>query len=98
MKLPKRITVGKTVYAVEEVDTLRGLCGYVDYNDAEICVARRSSYTKRAYKQEAVDDTFWHELVHAILYEMGHKLYRDDTFVSKFANLLTKAINSAEFT
>lgn len=97
MELPKRITVGETVYTVKEVDTLCGICGYVDYDDAEICVARKSGYTKRAYKQEVIDDTFWHELVHAILYEMKHKLYNNDAFVSAFANILTKAVNSAEF-
>jgi len=42
-------------------------------------------------------DTFWHELTHAILYEMGHPLRKDEDFVTKFSGLLNTAILSAEF-
>jgi len=43
-------------------------------------------------------DTFWHELVHAILNDMGRNtLNADEQFVTGFANRLTKAIQSARF-
>lgn len=42
-------------------------------------------------------DTLWHETTHAILFEMRHPLARDEAFVTKFANLLSKAIDSARF-
>jgi hypothetical protein len=45
-----------------------------------------------------MQDTFWHELVHAILNDMGeHTLNKDEKFVTGFANRLTKAIKSARF-
>jgi hypothetical protein len=43
-----------------------------------------------------MQETFWHELTHAVLYEMDHPLYRSEVFVTRFAQLLNKAINSAE--
>ncbi len=42
-------------------------------------------------------DTFWHELTHAILFEMKHPYYRNEMFVARFASHLTQAIESAEF-
>jgi hypothetical protein len=43
-------------------------------------------------------DTFWHELVHAILNDMGEDLLNNnEKFVTGFANRLTKAIQSARF-
>jgi hypothetical protein len=45
-----------------------------------------------------VQDSFWHELVHAILYDMErHNLNRDESFVIGFASRLSKAIDSARF-
>ena len=34
---------------------------------------------------------------HAILFEMGHPLSRNEPFVTQFSHLLTKAIYSARF-
>jgi hypothetical protein len=43
-----------------------------------------------------VRDTFWHELTHAVLHDMGHPLRDDEKFVVKFANRLSCAIDSAQ--
>jgi len=43
-----------------------------------------------------MQETFWHELTHAILYEMDHPLYRNEQFVTKFSTLLNRAINTAK--
>lgn len=69
----------------------------VDYRAGTITLGKQSRITNRSYRTEEMDDSFWHELTHAILHEMGSGLYRDEKFVTKFANLLTKAINSARF-
>jgi hypothetical protein len=69
----------------------------IDYRADTITLGKRSHFTDRSFKAEEMEDSFWHELTHAILHEMGSGLYRDEKFVTKFANLLTKAINSAKF-
>ena len=99
MKLPTKIRVGRRLYKINQVKQLDdGLMGEVDYDTKEIAVATHSSLSGRRFKREEVMDTFWHELVHAILADMGeHQLNNNERFVTRFANRLTKAIETAKF-
>lgn len=100
MQLPKSLKVGEHRYKVVSVDQAprKGAMGEVDVKTKTITLGQRSWLSGKAFKTEQMDDTFWHELTHAILYEMNkHRLWRDEHFVSQFATLLTKAINSAKF-
>lgn len=99
MELPKKIKVGDRWYSVEIVETMerRAQMGYVYYGTGLIEVAKRSNVTDRAYSTAEVSDTFWHELTHAILYDMGSSLHSNEKFVTRFANRLSKAINTAKF-
>ena len=99
MKIPRRITVGKKKYDVVVCDRgpVKGAMGGVSYDDKLITVGTRSWYSNKRFKQETVTDTFWHEVTHAILQDMGHKLEADEKFVTSFANRLTKVITKAEF-
>ena len=54
--------------------------------------------TQKVFPPEQVQESFWHEVTHAILHDMGRDtLNRDERFVTEFAHRLTKAINSARF-
>jgi hypothetical protein len=99
LKLPKKVKVGDRWLSVEIVETMerRATMGYVYYGTGEIEVAKKCNVTNQAYSKEEVSDTFWHELTHAILYDMGHSLYKNEQFVTRFANRLAKAINTAKF-
>jgi hypothetical protein len=44
----------------------------------------------RKYKQEIIDHSFYHELVHCILYYMNSKLWEDEKFVDQFAGLMAQ--------
>ena len=96
--LPKTIRVGKKRYSIEVVETmLQHRMGSVDHDTQRITIGRKSTSGHR-YSQAIMTDTFWHELVHAILNDMGrHTLNQDEQFVTGFANRLTKAIQSARF-
>jgi hypothetical protein len=48
------------------------------------------------FEQEEIDDTFWHELTHIILQDMGNDLTDNENFVTAFANRLTQAVNTAK--
>lgn len=43
----------------------------------------------------------WHEITHAVLYQMEHKraaaLNKDEAFVTEFAEILSRAVDSARF-
>jgi hypothetical protein len=41
-------------------------------------------------------ETFWHELTHCILHDMGHKLWRDEQFVTEFSKRLNQAVHTAK--
>ncbi len=99
MQLPKKLKVGDRWYSVEIVETMerRAQMGYVYYGTGAIEVATKSNVTNQKYSSDEINDTFWHELTHAILYDMGHSLYKNEQFVTRFANRLAKAIKTAKF-
>jgi len=65
-------------------------------------VAGHTDYEKKTIQYvdegpEETRNTFWHELTHAILYEMGKPELNHEGFVSKFADFWSTAIDSAKF-
>jgi hypothetical protein len=99
MEIPKQIQVGKRVYSINQrrKPRRRFTVGEVNYGQQYIDVVTHSNFTGRAFKSEELLDTFWHELTHAILYEMKSPLHNDEAFVTKFSGLLNKAVLSAKF-
>ena len=95
MTIPKQITVGKTTYAVRR-GSKSGHLWHVDYAQKIISVALRDGLGNKLDAEE-VRDTFWHELTHAVLHDMAHPLRDDEKFVTKFANRLSCAVDSAQF-
>ena len=76
----------------------RAVVGNVHYDERRIQLGRTSNTTGRKFKPEEIADTFWHEMVHTILKDMGeHRLNSNEAFVTKFANRLTEAIQHAKF-
>ena len=71
--------------------------GRVHYDTRRIEVARRTQHGV-PFKLSALEETFWHELTHAILHDMGeHQLNNREKFVEDFSARLAKAIASARF-
>lgn len=97
--IPHRIRVGDKLYSVEIVEAMKRKheMGRTYYGLQRIEIGRTSNLNGRSYTKEELDDTFWHELTHAILHEMGYRLCNDEKFVSVFAAYLAKAIKSVEF-
>ena len=98
--IPKTIRVGNKKYSIEIVETMlqRRRMGMIDYSTQRITLGRKSNVTGQHYSQAVMTETFWHELVHAILNDMGQTaLNKDEKFVSEFSKQLTKAIKSARF-
>ena len=97
--IPVRIRVGKQMYSVDVVESMRrkATMGRTYYDMGRIEIGANSNTTGRKFSNAEIDDTFWHEVTHAILYDMGHRLYNDESFVTEFAGRLAKAIKSAQF-
>jgi hypothetical protein len=98
--IPKRIRVGQKEYSIEVVEAMldKRLAGEVNYHERLIQVGMRNGRTGRLFNPDFVHDTFWHELVHAILDDMDEDtLNRNERFVTAFAARLARAIRTARF-
>lgn len=99
MPIPKNIKVGRHWYVVHEPVQMHKTAtkGETDYYLAAISVAKQCNVTKRKYKSKERAEVFWHELTHAILFDMGDRRAYDEKFVTAFSKRLNDAIHSAEF-
>jgi len=99
MIIPKEIKVGKTKYNVEwfkEIRKGKQHChGFVSY--LEKCIALAKTDGTNKYSKQEKEETFWHELTHAILKDMNHELFDNEKFVTQFSQRLNDAIRSAKF-
>lgn len=98
-KLPRRVRVGKRWYSVEILEAManKSHMGQVDFTKRTIQLGKHTHHGVR-FKPDAINESFWHELVHAILHDMEeHELNNRETFVEDFAHRLSNAINSARF-
>lgn len=97
--LPKKVQVGDKWYSVDIVESMRrkSEIGRVSYDTQKIELSRRTHHGVR-FKLSALEETFWHELTHAILHDMGeHVLNNRENFVEEFAHRLARAIRTARF-
>jgi hypothetical protein len=99
VRIPKKIKVGSKWYSVNKFKHMhaKGAMGGTWYKDAVIEIATHSNLSNVRFKREEIYNTFWHELTHAILKDMGSKLEANEEFVEAFADRLTDAILSAKF-
>lgn len=94
--IPKKFKIGGIDYTVNMVEHI----GIDDdfglhYSDGEIDIATQTS--GRPTSESLRRQTFFHELVHAILSCMCRtELNKDESFVNTFSSLLSQAIDSME--
>lgn len=97
MNIPKEFKVGvrkHTVKLVPKID--RGkVNGRIWLNANTIHIARKNHEGLRKPRQ--MEQTFWHEAVHAILGDMGHHLSRDEDFVDAVATRIHQITTTAKF-
>jgi hypothetical protein len=96
VKIPTKIKVGKKKYDVSKIKQIPGCRGRIYYGGQQILIATHGTGGYKFTKKQMYN-TFWHELTHAILDDMGSNLEKDEKFVSNFADRLTDAITSARF-
>jgi hypothetical protein len=98
MEIPKKVKVGRVVYSVFRtpvIDSVSHLRGYIRYHWNQILIATHKGGAPRA--QEAMAEAFWHEVTHAILYDMQDPLHTNEKFVKAFSERLNQVVHSAKF-
>lgn len=88
MKIPTSFKLDAVTWTVSELKTLPSALGVTTFDSASIAVLEGLS--KQIKKQ-----TFYHELVHAILYSMGKAMPHDEEFVDAFAVFLHQYLETA---
>ena len=98
MLIPKSFRLGDRTYTVLILPTMgkRGVMGATYFKSARIEIGKKSKITGAAYRREELNETFWHELTHAILNDMGSNLERDEDFVTAFSSRLAQAVSTAK--
>lgn len=89
--IPKTFTLGGVTWKVkykkkildENRDELRGQC---DWDKATIFLSKFDE--GKPIGDDTLEQTFYHEAIHAMLIVMDHPLKYDEPFVSTFATLL----------
>jgi hypothetical protein len=101
VKIPKQVTIGRTPHLVRRKSKVvvgKTLCqGCFDESTRTITIAQGNPDGGYKYSADERSNTFWHELTHAILYDMGNDLTRNEKFVTAFADRLNQAIKTARF-
>jgi len=99
MPIPTSLKIGKTRYKIVHTQFVpfKGAVGYIDYANTDIHVAHYHNISRKKRTPKERAETFWHEVTHGILFDMGHRLFTDEKFVLEFSKRLNDAIHSAKF-
>lgn len=96
--LPSSLTIGKKQYYVVQQPAVGNNKRYGHVIHGTGTIILYTSDTKgNVTPPSEVNETFWHEVTHAVLYQMGDKRHSDEAFVTQFSHLLSNAIDSARF-
>ena len=97
--IPRMVRIGNRKYSIEIVEAMlkKSWRGSVAYDQQQIHIARNSNVSGRKFKDQEMQNTFWHELTHAILHDMGHSLHLNERFVDEFSTRLAQAVKTARF-
>lgn len=93
MKIPTSIQIGGQTLNTEYKDNLDGKLGTCCIAAAYIRLAK--TFSGETQSESSLENTYVHEVVHAILDTMGRDdLSKDEVFVSTFAGFALEAIKS----
>ena len=105
MQIPKQFNIRNKRYTVtvvpgklasETCSRYRYVYGNVDYIAREIHIAGKKPQTGDRVAKRYQAHTFWHEVTHAILKDMGHRLEGSEDFVDNFARRLNDVVHTAK--
>lgn len=95
MRIPKVIKVGPKKFDVEVLLSVAGRTGLLQYHN-RLYVSRTSADGRRWRTPYKMAETFWHEVTHAILDDMGEStLSSNERFVTRFAQRLNRMVHTA---
>lgn len=94
--IPEEIQIAGSIYTIEQPEYIDSdALGQIRFHEGIIEIAK--SFNDKGKRPKMIDcsreQTFYHEITHAILHTMGRRgLCNDEGFVDAFAHLLTQAM------
>lgn len=90
LKIPNQIQIGGTTFDIEFIDRTGGNnMGRTNYASTHITIAKNVDMDVAS--ESSMQGTFFHEIVHAILEELGeYDLSSDERFVQSFSTILNQ--------
>ncbi len=87
-----KLKIGKRVYTVTYPETLEPPLtrGRINYTKGTIEIAKRAGAPRRTRSLSGMQHTFWHEVVHGMLHDMGSRKYKDEVFVDELAKRIVQ--------
>lgn len=96
MLIPRSFRIKRHTYAVRGGKARAFVRGKTQHDEHRVWVYTHNKFGKPMTPEE-LRETFFHELTHAVLYEMRHPLWCDEQFVDEFARLFAQAIHTSKF-
>ena len=95
MMIPYSFKLGDKNWSVHRVYAVEGKnkVGKVFYDLHAIQIATHRKQQPRS--DEAKAETFWHEVVHAVLHDMGDAKHGDERWVTDFSKRLNQVVHTA---
>lgn len=98
--IPKKFTIGTTPYNVFTTKYMQSVAcvGHISYSDARITLATHDNVLAKERTPQERYKTFWHEVVHGCLKDMGRdRLCANEKFVKDLTERLVGVMESARF-
>jgi len=97
MIIPKQVKIGRNKWYIKRVHAMprKQHRGETDLFRRILTVSTHSKATGAKYPEAIASEVFWHELTHAILYDMNSPLTHNEKFVDAFSKRLNQAVNTA---
>lgn len=100
--IPLSFKVGMRRYKIVEAHSIKSargmsLMGQVNYENCTVTIATHNAKSNRKYNKGEIANSFLHEMVHAILFDMNHRLNTDERFVCDFSDRLQEALESFKY-
>lgn len=89
-----KIMIGKSKYTLEQVKDFgrNAHIGEIKYKEKKITLASHGGITSTPLSTMERRTAFWHEVTHAILWDMHSSMYCRERFVDRFSRRLAKVI------
>lgn len=90
IKIPNRLQIGGTIFDIEFVErTGNTNMGRTDYSATQITIAKNVDMSPAS--KSSMQGTFFHEVVHAMLEELGeYNLSGDERFVQSLSTMINQ--------